>query len=61
MSQPPVDRRVQRQIIFAFMFFFALALYFLRPEPTRGQMIFRVAMAVVGLVGFVAVSRRPRG
>ena len=61
MNQPPVDRRLQRQLIFAFMFFFALALFFLRPEPTRGQMIFRVAMAAVGLGGFVAVSRRRRG
>ena len=60
MNQPPVDRRLQRQIIFAFMFFFALALFVVRPDSTRGQLVFRVAMAVIGLVGFLVVSRRAR-
>ena len=60
MDKPPVDRRLQRQIIFAFMFFFAVALFVVRPDATRGQVIFRVAMAALGLVGFVAVSRKRR-
>jgi hypothetical protein len=60
VNQPPVDRRLQRQIIFAFMFFFAAALFVVRPDATRGQVIFRVAMATIGLAGFVAVSRRRR-
>ena len=60
MNQPPpIDRRLQRQIIFAFMFFFAVAL-FVRPDPMRGQVIFRVAMAAIGIVGFLVVSRRKR-
>ena len=53
----PVNRRLQRQLIFAFMFFFAAALSVLRPDATRGQVIFRVAMAAIGLGGFVAASR----
>ena len=61
MTKPPVDRRLQRQIIFAFMFFFAVALFFTRSEPTRGQLVFRVAMAALGIAGFIVVSRRRRG
>ena len=60
MNTPPVNRRLQRQIIFAFMFFFAAALFVVRPDATRGQLIFRVAMAALGLAGFVVVSRQRR-
>ena len=59
MNQAPVDRRLQMQIIFAFMVIFAILL-FMRPEPTRGQVIFHVAMVIMGLVGFFVVSVRKR-
>lgn len=60
VNQAPVDRRLQLQIIFAFMFIFAILLFVGRPDPTRGQVIFRVAMAIMGLVGFAIVSARKR-
>ena len=60
MTPPPVDRRLQMQIIFAFMLIFALLLFYIRPDATRGQVMFRVAMAATGLVGFGIVSSRRR-
>ncbi|MBW3628040.1 MAG: hypothetical protein KY464_01970 [Gemmatimonadetes bacterium] len=60
MNQAPVDRRLRMQIIFAFMLIFSILLFFVRPDPTRGQVIFRVAMAIMGLVGFAVVSARKR-
>ena len=61
MTPAPVDRRLQLQIIFAFMTIFSLLLFVMRPDPTRGQLIFRTAMIVIGLVGFGLVSARNRG
>ena len=58
MNRPPVDRRLQLQIIFAFMAIYAVLLFVFRPDPTRGQIIFRVLMAALGIGGFVTVSRR---
>jgi hypothetical protein len=48
------------QIIFAFMVIFALLLFYVRPDATRAQVIFRAAMAATGLVGFAVVSSRRR-
>jgi hypothetical protein len=61
VNRPPVDRRLQRQIIFAFMVVFAVLPFLLRPDATRGQVIFRVSMMVIGIVGFIVASRGPRG
>ena len=61
MTRPPVDRRLQLQIIFAFMVVYAALLFVVRPDPTRGQVVLRLTMAAIGLLGFgVASSRRRR-
>jgi hypothetical protein len=57
MTPPPVDRRLQLQIIFAFMAIYALLLFLSRREPNTGQIVFRVTMAMIGVVGFGVVSR----
>ena len=61
MSGPPVDRRLQLQIIFAFMAIYAGLLFVVRPDPTRGQVVFRLTMAAIGVVGFTVVSSRKHG
>jgi hypothetical protein len=58
VTPAPVDRRLQKQIIFAFMTIFAVLLFVVRPDATPGQIVFRSAMAAIGLVGFGVVSRR---
>lgn len=58
MSRPPVNRKLQLQIIFAFIFIYPLLLWLWPGESTAAQAIFRVMAAAVGLVGFVTVSRR---
>lgn len=60
MSRPPVDRRLQMQIIYAFMVIYALLLFVIHPNPTRGQVAFRLGMAALGLAGFTVVSWRNR-
>lgn len=58
MSRPPVNRRLQLQIIFAFIFIYPILLSLWPGEVTPAQAVFRVTAALVGLIGFVAVSRR---
>ena len=58
MSRPPVNRRLQLQIIFAFVFIYPILLWLWPGEVTPAQTIFRVTAATVGLIGFITVSRR---
>ena len=55
-----INRRLQKQIIFAFTFIFAVLLFFRNEEPTRLQVIYRVMMMAVGIGGFIYVSKQPR-
>jgi hypothetical protein len=59
VSRYPVNRRLQLQIIFAFTFIYPILLYAGSGQTTPAQAIFRITTAAVGLIGFVAVSRKP--
>ena len=62
MSLTPRQQDFRLQIIFTFITVYAGLLFALRPDPTRGQVIFRASLAVVGLLGlgYVAVRKRKR-
>lgn len=60
MKLTPEQRVLRLQIIFAFMVIYALLLFGTRPEPTQGQVVFRVLAALVGITGFAIVSTRRR-
>jgi hypothetical protein len=61
VSRHPVDRRLQLQIIFAFIFIYSILLFLTGGQPTRGQVLYRITMMVIGLSGFFTVSRRKIG
>ena len=61
MNPKHINRRLQMQIIFAFMPIFSLVLILTSPDPNRGQLVFRIAMAAIGVIGFAIVSTRRTG
>jgi hypothetical protein len=53
-----IDRKLQKQIIFAFIFIFAVLQFVLNETTSQLQVVFRITMMVIGVAGFIYVSRR---
>lgn len=60
MKPPPPTRDDKLRFIFAFVVLYAAILFVVRPDPTPGQVAFRVGVMLVGLVGLGVVGRRKR-
>lgn len=58
VSRPPVDRRLQYQIIFAFLVIYVILLSVRGGDSTSAQLVFRWSAGAIGVIGFATVSRR---
>ena len=54
------QRDLRRQILFAFMVVYAVLLFVIRPDATTPQVVFRVVMMVIGVIGVILVELRKR-
>jgi hypothetical protein len=54
------QRDLRRQILFAFMVVYAVLLFLIRPDATTAQVVFRVVMMVIGVIGVIYVELRKR-
>ena len=52
------SRRNQLRFVLIFVALYGLILFLIRPDPTRAQPIFRLALVGVGVFGLVGVHRR---
>jgi hypothetical protein len=52
------SRRNQLRFVLFFVALYGLILFLIRPDPTRGQAIFRLALVGVGVLGLVWVQMR---
>ena len=61
MKLTPRQRDLRRQILFAFMVIYAALLFVIRPDATTAQVVFRIVMIVVGVVGVIYIQYQKRG
>jgi hypothetical protein len=47
-------------LVFIFVIVYAALLFVVRPNPTAGQVVFRVGMMAVGVIGLVMLRLRGR-
>lgn len=55
-----VRRRNQLRFILVFVALYGLILFLIRPHPTRAQMIFRLVLIAVGVLGLAWMHTRRR-
>lgn len=51
-------RRQRLQVIFTFLVFFGGVMFLVSPAPTRAQIIFRIALMLVGIGGLAWLNAR---
>lgn len=55
---PPTGRREQLLVIFIFLVFFGGAMFLVSPDPTRAQIVFRLAIILTGAAGLAWLNAR---
>jgi FtsH-binding integral membrane protein len=54
-------RRNQLRFVLVFVALYGLILFLIRPDPTGAQMIFRLVIIAVGVLGLLLLHRRNTG
>ncbi len=60
MNRPSPSRHERLQVIFTFLVCFGGVMFLIRPDPTRAQVVFRLAVMLAGLVGLAWLNFRRR-
>lgn len=58
MNPPRPSRHERLQVIFTFLVLFSGVMFLIRPDPTRAQILFRLAMMLAGVLGLLWLNRR---
>ena len=54
-------RRQQLQVIFTFLVIFGAAMFLVSPDPTRPQIVFRLALMLGGIGGMAWLNAKKSG
>jgi len=54
------NREPQIAFVLVFVIVYAALLFVVRPNPTGGQVVFRVGMRAAGVIGLIVLRRRRR-
>lgn len=60
MNRPRPSRHERLQVIFTFLVLFSGVMFLIRPDPTRAQILFRLAMMLGGVIGLLWLNTRKR-
>lgn len=56
--KPAPTRRQRLQVVFTFLVFFGAVMFLVSPHPTRAQILFRLALMLLGIGGMAWLNAK---